>query len=91
MRCRHPASLTPEDREARRALPHSLAVVDIRELAQRDTERSGMTGCCVPIPGEYAGETLRSKRPRSDNRIRLASSASASPWDGRPQRWTGYA
>jgi hypothetical protein len=67
------------------------AVVDIRKLAASTTNDSDMTGHATPVPGQYVSDVIRSKRPDARNSVRLNSHCIATPWNGKPARWTSYA
>lgn len=63
----------------------------IREIANATKEETGfMTGSCTPAPGKYVGEEM-TKRVGHGNSVRIASYSHASPWDGKPERWSSYA
>jgi len=64
--------------------------VVIRELAQENDHSGDMSGCTMPIRGEYCDDAI-TKRVNIGNRIKLDCSRTASCWDGKPKYYTSYA
>jgi hypothetical protein len=65
-------------------------MVEIREISAKLVgEGGGPSEGVVPHVGAFKGEAMR-KRPSADNSVRIASYASAYPWDGEPKHQTGY-
>ena len=64
-------------------------MVAIREIDKKVVKQGGPSDEVVPVPGAFTGETLR-KKVGNSNRLRLTSFSSASPWDGKPERQTGF-
>jgi hypothetical protein len=68
--------------------PHT---VEIRQIAAASGPEEGfMTAYCTPVPDKFKGEPMI-KRSNSTNCVRIASYACASPWDGKPDRYSWYA
>jgi len=67
----------------------SGVMVTLREIAASITETGFMCGQAVACPGQYVGEPIR-RRASSTNHVRIHTSASASPWNGRPQYVSWY-
>lgn len=68
--------------------PHS---VEIRKIAANSGPETGfMTAYCTAAKDQFVGEPMI-KRASADNCVRIASYACASPWDGKPDRYSWYA
>ena len=64
--------------------------VNIRPIAQRAVgECSGPTERVAPAVGDYTGDVMR-KRATATNSVRIASYASAYPWDGEACHQTAF-
>ena len=64
--------------------------VVIREIAQKTVSGSGgPSESVVAVKDSFIGEPM-TKRSNSTNCVRIASYASASPWDGQPKHQTGF-
>jgi hypothetical protein len=68
--------------------PHSVEIRQIR--AKSGPEQGFMTAYCTPDRDNFKGEPMV-KRSNSTNSVCIASYASASPWDGKPDRYSWYA
>lgn len=67
------------------------STVEIREIAGKSGPETGfMTAETTADPGNYIGEPMI-KRANATNSVHIASYASASPWDGKPKRYSWYA
>jgi len=65
--------------------------VEIRQIAAKSGPETGfMTAYCSADPGNFVGEPMV-KRANHTNCVRITSYASASPWDGKPDRYSWYA
>jgi hypothetical protein len=65
--------------------------VEVREIQASSTDEAGfMTAYKSAIPNAFKGESMV-KRASSDNCVKIASYAYASPWDGKPKRYSWYA
>jgi len=65
--------------------------VEIRQIAANSSAEEGfMTARCWAAPGKFIGKPMI-KRANSSNSVRIASYASASPWDGKEDRYSWYA
>lgn len=65
--------------------------VEIRKIAQDNGDGvCGDRGTCRPVPGDYISAPM-TKRPSAENYVKIASYASAWPWEGRPHYWSSYA
>jgi len=67
----------------------SGVMVTLREIAATLTETGFMCGETIPKPGHFVGEPIR-RRASATNHVRIHTSASASPWNGRPQYVSWY-
>jgi len=67
----------------------SGVMVKLRQIAADTTETGFMSGVTIPYPGEFIGEPIR-RRASTSNWVRIHTSASASPWNGRPQHVSWY-
>ena len=64
--------------------------VVIREVAHKTISGSGgPSESVIAIKDSFIGEAM-TKRSNSTNSVRIASYASASPWDGQPKHQTGF-
>jgi hypothetical protein len=68
--------------------PHSVEIRQIR--AKSEPEEGFATAYCTPDRDNFKGEPMV-KRANSTNSVRIASYASASPWDGKRDRYSWYA
>lgn len=65
--------------------------VEIREIAGKSGPETGfMTAYKTPVKDKFIGEPMV-KRSNSTNSVKIESYASASPWDGKPDRYSWYA
>lgn len=65
--------------------------VEIRKIAANSGPEEGfMTAYCTAAKDQFVGEPMI-KRANSSNCVRIASYASASPWDGKRDRYSWYA
>jgi len=67
----------------------SGVMVTLRQIAADTTTTGFMCGETIPYPGEFIGEPIR-RRASASNWVKIHSSASASPWNGRPQHVSWY-
>ncbi len=64
--------------------------VVIREVGQKTIDGfGGPSEKVVAVKDSFIGEPM-TKRSNSTNSVRIASYASASPWDGQPKHQTGF-
>jgi hypothetical protein len=67
------------------------STVEIRKIAANSGPEEGfMTASCTAARDKFIGEPMI-KRASAGNCVRIASYASASPWDGKPDRYSWYA
>jgi hypothetical protein len=65
--------------------------VEIRQIKSKSGPEEGfMTAYCTADKDNFCGEPML-KRANSTNSVSIASYASASPWDGKPERYSWYA
>jgi hypothetical protein len=65
--------------------------VEIREIAAESGGEDGfMTASCTAVADKFIGEPMI-KRVSAGNSVRIASYASAHPWDGKADRFSWYA
>lgn len=67
--------------------------VVIRPIASRThvgDKDPWMTGSCWPLAGEFTGSES-THRVQPGEHVKVSSCATASPWDGKLDRWTAYA
>lgn len=72
----------------------TAASIEIRQVAADREYTSAMTGYATPIAGRYIGEAMTKRVQaggQASGRVRIASYASATRWDGQPMSWTAYA
>jgi len=71
-------------------VPGPMSVEITRIAADSGPEVGFMTAYCKAAPGKFIGKPMI-KRANSTNCVRIASYASASPWDGKEDRYSWYA
>lgn len=65
--------------------------VEVREIAAESSPETGfMTATKWAVPGAFVGEPLV-KRASAGNSVKIDESRTASPWDGKPARYSWYA
>jgi len=68
----------------------SGSMVTLHEIAAHTTETGFMCGQTKPCPGRFIGEPFR-RHANACNRVKIHSSANASPWDGHAKYVSWYA
>ena len=72
-----------------KVLPKSVMINKIKS-EMPNGEEGFMTGKVIPVKDAFVGEPML-KKPNSYGSVKIASYASAYPWDGKPKSCSWYA